>query len=80
MKMLKKAKEKPKMKSYYIRNYCIKNNLFTNGDTNQYSKMFQMVDENKPLRDVAVVIWICSKTNKTIEEIQSDLEEILKGE
>ena len=68
------------MKSYQIRSYCIRNNLFTNGDCNQYNKMFQMVDTNQPLRDVAVVIWICSKTNKTIEDIKNDLEEILKGE
>ena len=61
-----------------VRHYCIENNLFTSGDNRQYEVMFDMVTNRKPTHDIAVVIWICSITTKTIEEIESDLKTILE--
>ena len=56
-----------------VRSYCIQNNLFTAGSNNQYNKMFTMVADGKPLKDIALVIWTCSSTTKSIENIEEDL-------
>lgn len=57
-----------------IQPYCVKNDLFTGGSNKQYSQMFQYADEHPTnYHDVALMIWICSYTNKTIEIIENDL-------
>lgn len=61
------------MNSASVRNYCIKNNLFTNGDCGQYAKTLEAADVTNNYHNVAVMIWICSKTDKTINDIENDL-------
>lgn len=60
--------------------YCRRNNLFTGGDIKQYEKVLSACDdETTPDHDIAVMIWICSSTSKTVEEIENDIITI-KGE
>ena len=56
----------------YVRRYCIENGLFSCGSNYQYDTMFATED----LHDKAVMIYVCSKTAKTIAEIESDLKEM----
>lgn len=58
-----------------LRQLCIDNNWFTNGDNNQYSKLFEVnAKEGTLLRDLTNIIWVCS-TNATWEEIDTKLRE-----
>lgn len=59
-----------------VRRYCVANDLFTNGSTQQYEKMLDMLDTQKPLSNIATVIWICSDTDKHADEIENDLRQI----
>lgn len=71
-------KKEKVMQSYYIRQYCIENNLFTAGSSYQYDKMFSYHKENEnDLHGLATIIWVCSSTTKTIEQIEQDLLEIM---
>lgn len=47
--------------SYDLRNLCIKNDLFTCGTNEQYSKMFKAADEGASADDLATMIWMCSE-------------------
>lgn len=65
------------MDSYEIRTYCIENHLFSCGSGYQYDKMFRLHQENPDdLHSLALIIWLCSETEKTVEEIELDLKEI----
>ena len=62
------------MLKHNIIHYCINNRLFTSGSPRQYESMLDYAAEHTDkIRDVAVMIWICSKTDKTIDEIEKDL-------
>lgn len=40
---------------------CIRHNFFTRGSSDQYQKMFDMVDDpNVSIVEIAAVVWICS--------------------
>ena len=56
---------------------CNEHNLFTNGDTLQYTRMFDRAREcdKNTLHDVAVMIWICSDVTNTLEYIEELLNE-----
>lgn len=56
----------------YVRRYCCENELFTCGSCYQYDLMFNT--EN--LHDKAVMIYVCSKTDKSIADIEKDLKEM----
>ena len=59
-----------------VRQYCIANDLFTCGCNRQYEAMFNMCDMQRPIHDIATVIWICSdeeSTGKTADIIELDL-------
>ena len=47
--------------------------LFTRGDSEQYSRMFDKLREGFPLHDIATIIWVCSDTAKHADEIENDL-------
>lgn len=65
---------KTKKESYEVMSYCKKENLFTSGDIIQYNKMLAACDsENVSAHDVAIMIWICSDTEKTVQEIEKDI-------
>lgn len=65
---------KTKKESYEVMSYCKKENLFTSGDIIQYNKMLAACDsENVSAHDIAVMIWICSDTEKTVQEIEKDI-------
>lgn len=56
-----------------LRSLCVRKNWFTCGSCEQYMKMFDMNQEKKPLEEIALVIWLCSK-NVTREGVQKALE------
>lgn len=65
---------KTKKELYEVMNYCKKEDLFTSGDIVQYNKMLAACDsEYVSAHDVAVMIWICSDTEKSIEQIEKDI-------
>ena len=57
-----------------LRQYCIRNKLFTCGTNEQYKKMFDAVGEQLPLHDIATIIWLCSETDKHASEIEKELQ------
>lgn len=70
------------MKSQYsvaptedLRSLCVRKNWFTCGSCEQYMKMFDMNKEKKPLEEIALVIWLCSK-EVTRDEAQKELESL----
>lgn len=52
---------------------CNTEGYFTCGDNGQYDKMFDMVREERPLHDIALVIWICSE-GVPLDDIETQLE------
>lgn len=63
-----------KKESYEVMSYCKRENLFTSGDIIQYEKMLAACDnESVSAHDVAIMIWICSETTKTVQEIEKDI-------
>lgn len=52
---------------------CNKHRWFTHGSNSQYERMFNMVEEGKPVHEIALVIWICSDPKWSVEEIESIL-------
>ena len=60
------------MNTMEMRNLCIKNNWFTNGDNTQYDMLFEKVNEGADIEELATIIWICS-TNVTKDEVIKQL-------
>jgi len=56
-----------------VRALCIEHRWFTNGDNEQFEKLYDMIREGASLDEVALVIWICS-TEATREFIRTMLE------
>lgn len=56
-----------------VQGLCIKYRWFTNGDNEQFEKLYDMIREGASLDEVALVIWICS-TEATREFIRTMLE------
>ena len=52
---------------------CNKHQWFTCGTNTQYEKMFDMVREGKPIRDIATAIWLCSNDKWTVDDIEKEL-------
>lgn len=61
-----------KMNAMEVRSLCIKNNWFTNGNNTQYARLFERVEEQAEIDEVATIIWICS-SNVSKEEIARQL-------
>ena len=59
-----------------VRDLCIRRGWFTDGHSRQYDRMFDMLDRPEfSVRDVALVIWICSDKAELYDIIE-ELEEI----
>ena len=56
-----------------LQNFCIKHNYFTAGDNSQYEKLFDFFEKNESTHDIALIIWICSETDKRPAEIALEL-------
>ena len=63
-----------------VRQYCIANDLFTDGSVSQYERMFDMLDLQKPIANIATAIWLCSVTDKHAEDIENDLRALRRPE
>lgn len=66
-----------------LRCLCIREDWFTCGSTRQYEKMFQMNENGAKLRDIAIVIWICSdevELDDVIEKLHEIREEYIANE
>lgn len=59
-----------------VRQYCVANDLFTSGSTQQYERMLDALETQLPLHDIATIIWVCSDTAKHADEIENDLRQI----
>lgn len=59
---------------------CVKNNYFTCGCNNAYEKMFSMVEQGKPINEIATVIWVCSSNEFTLKSIYENVKETLYKE
>lgn len=68
-------KRAPKnLSSNRLYHLCCNRNWFTDGDTDQYQKLFALCNAGAGLDTLATVIWLCS-TNATREEILATLKE-----
>jgi len=52
---------------------CNEHRWFTHGSNSQYERMFKMVDGEKTIHEIALIIWICSDPKWSVEEIESIL-------
>ena len=67
-----------------LRNHCIRERYCTGADSIQYELMLNMFSEDmEKCNDsqsnfdrLATMIWICSKTNKTIDDLWNELNEL----
>lgn len=50
-----------------IREVCCKYDLFTNGDNEQYNRLYEMLVGYSSLHDLMLVVWICSNREDFIE-------------
>ncbi len=57
---------------------CNEKGYFTCGSTEQYQKMFDLVNTGAHIHDIALVIWLCSD-NVKINTIESEIAHILEG-
>lgn len=58
-----------------LRRICIKNNWFDAGDNTQYQKMFAINDTFPTIRELALIIMICTSTETaTLDEIIERIE------
>ena len=55
-----------------LRRACIDNDWFTDGSNSQYEKLFDLNDAGASIKDLSLVIWVCSE-NVTREEILETL-------
>ena len=57
-----------------LRNLCIKNDWFTSGDNEQYSRLFSLLRTGASVDTLAAVIWTCSSfsdLNDIKEQLQT---------
>ena len=55
-----------------LRALCIKKGWFTNGDNEQYERLFKRNSEGASIDELATIIWICS-SNAYLESIRDEL-------
>lgn len=60
------------LKSYELRELCIKNDWFTCGTVEQYEKLFDRNKEGASIAELSIIIWVCSN-NIPKDEIYSKL-------
>lgn len=70
--------KEPTLTPEEVRNLCVKHGWFTAGSLDQYNKLFDLVEWDYPLRDLATVIWLCSD-RKSKKEIETALITAAKG-
>jgi len=72
----------PRVPSYKIVSYCKENRLCTGMSTAQYNRLQSYADEkyHEPsyFRDMAVMISLCSETDKSIDDIEEDLRRMVE--
>lgn len=58
---------------------CNKNQWFTDGSNEQYSKLFQALEEGCPEKEIVTIIWVCSDGEKWCRrDIKTKIDEFLK--
>lgn len=56
---------------------CVSRGWFTCGSNRQYQKMFDLARSGCNLKELALVIWLCSDDEKfTFEDIYKDLQKM----
>lgn len=62
-----------------IREFCISNDYFAEGSANQYSKLFQLVENGASEEVIAAVIVVCSELGiEDIPRIQGEIENLFE--
>mgnify|MGYP007101845788 CR=1 FL=1 len=56
-----------------LRRFCASRGYFTVGDNAQYEKLFDLARNERSAHELALVIWLCSVTEETVEEIEHEL-------
>ena len=64
------------MNHWAIYNLCNKKQYFICGSVRQYDHMFEMIDNDAPVHDIALVIWICSE-DADLNTIESEIKQIM---
>lgn len=57
-----------------LRELCIAKNWFTCGSNRQYEKLFLENESGASLKEITLIIWLCSDSSFTKEAIRADLE------
>lgn len=62
-----------------LSNFCKENKYFSSGTANQYDRFIDLVfsDRGITIDEMALIIWICSTSGYSIEEIKEKVEEFL---
>lgn len=69
------------MSWYTIYALCNRHNWFNAGTCEQYERLRKMVRAGATMREIALVIWICTTedSGETIESISEKLKEATEG-
>ena len=62
-----------KLFSEEMRSLCIKNNWFTCGTNEQYTKLFDALKAERPIDEITTIIWLCSEDCWERDEIRAIL-------
>ncbi len=46
--------------TWELQGICIRNNWFTGGSCESYDKLFEMCKEGATIKEIALVIWVCT--------------------
>lgn len=60
-----------------LRTFCIKHDYFTNGDNEQYSRLFTLCEMGASVDVLAATIWTCSPC-ADLKEITAQLNELTR--
>ena len=66
-----------------LRNYCIRERYCTGADCGQYEIILKLFSESMEKGNIylnfehlAAMVWICSKTDKTVDQLSSELSDL----
>ena len=58
---------------YQLRELCIEKQWFTCGTCQQYDRLFQKASEGASIKELSLIIWLCSYNGLEQEEVEKVL-------
>ena len=64
-----------------LRSLCIRKDWFSSGTNEQYYKMFEANENGRAIKDIALMIWLCTEDvteDEILRELEAEHEEFLE--